>query len=318
MDILIFLVVTVAVIVGFRIMGAEQRKLEKRIKSMQTRGRGKVSALSDLSLKRKTQKTSGLFSMLAKPLPSFEKLGVRLDRADIKMSPKQYALRRILWLLAFMVLFSLILGLNILFGFVLGFVLGVWVPLKWMQRGINKRNKEFLKLFPDAIDLIVRGLRSGLPVSESIVLVSTEVPQPVGGVFMTLNNTMKLGVTLEKALQEMAKKLDLTEFNFFCTSIILQRETGGNLSEILNNLSEVLRGRFIMGMKIKAMSSEARASAMIIGFLPFFVIGAVSIMTPSYLKPMIDDYRGNIAGAVAAFMMIFGGWVMNRMTKFEI
>jgi tight adherence protein B len=318
MDILIFLVVAVSVVVGLRIMGAEQRKLEKRIQAMQTRGRSKATTLADLSLKRKTQNTSGLLSMLAKPLPSFQKLGVRLERADIKMSPKQYALRRILWVIAFMVLFSLILRQNIMIGFVLGFILGVWLPLKWMQRGINKRNKEFLRLFPDAIDLIVRGLRSGLPVSESIVLVSTEVPQPVGGIFATLNNTMKLGVPLEKALQEMAKKLDLTEFNFFCTSIILQRETGGNLSEILNNLSEVLRGRFIMGMKIKAMSSEARASAIIIGSLPFFVIAAISIMTPSYLKPMIDDYRGNIAAAIAACMMIFGGWIMNRMTKFEI
>ncbi len=318
LDILIFIMVVVAVIVGLRLATAQQRKLEKRIKAMQTRGRGKSTTFADLSLKRKTEKTNSLFSLLAKPLPSFEKLGERLERADIKLSPKQYALRRILWVLAFMILFSIILRLNIAIAFVIGFVLGVWVPLKWMQRGINKRNKAFLKLFPDAIDLIVRGLRSGLPVSESIVLVSTEVPQPVGGIFMTLNNTMKLGVTLEKALQEMARKLDLTEFNFFCTSIILQRETGGNLSEILNNLSEVLRGRFIMGMKIKAMSSEARASAMIIGFLPFFVIGAVSIMTPSYLRPMIDDYRGNIAAAVATGMMLFGGWVMNRMTKFEI
>ena len=99
---------------------------------------------------------------------------------------------------------------------------------------------------------------------------------------------------------------------------MIQRETGGNLSEILNNLSEVLRGRFIMGMKIKAMSSEARASAMIIGALPFVVILAVSITSPKYLLPLIDDPSGNICAYVAAGMMGFGLWVMNRMTQFEI
>jgi len=161
-------------------------------------------------------------------------------------------------------------------------------------------------------------LRSGLPVSESMVLVSSEVPEPVSGTFTTLSNTMKLGVPLEKALQEMAKRLDLTEFNFFTTCIILQRETGGNLAEILSNLSDVLRGRYIMKMKIRALSSEARASAYIIGALPFVVLAAVSALNPEYMRPLIDDHRGNICAYVAAGMMSFGIWVMYRMTQFEI
>jgi tight adherence protein B len=110
----------------------------------------------------------------------------------------------------------------------------------------------------------------------------------------------------------------MTEFNFFTTSIVIQRETGGNLSEILNNLSEVLRGRFIMRMKIKALSSEARASAYIIGALPFIVLLAVSILSPDYIKPLYADPRGQTCSMVAAGMMIFGGWVMRRMTQFEI
>ena len=129
---------------------------------------------------------------------------------------------------------------------------------------------------------------------------------------------MKLGVPMEKALTEVAKNLRLTEFNFFVTSIILQRETGGNLAEILNNLSEVLRSRYLMKMKIKAMSSEAKASAYIIGALPFVVIGAVGVLSPEYMKPLINDYRGNICAGVAASMMAFGAWIMNRMIQFEI
>ncbi len=253
-----------------------------------------------------------------KPLPDFKRLGDRLERAGMTITPKQYVLRRLLIVLIIMFVISVVLKNRCCSGLFVGIILGVWLPLKLLQRTINKQNRAFLRLFPDALDLIVRGLRSGLPVSESLVLVSQEVPDPVGSIFTNLSNTMKLGVTMEKALQEMARKLDMTEFNFFTTSIVLQRETGGNLSEILNNLSEVLRNRYIMRMKIKAMSSEARASAYIVGALPFLVILAVSVLSPGYMTPLYNDYRGNICAAVAAGMMGFGMWVMYRMTQFEI
>ena len=136
--------------------------------------------------------------------------------------------------------------------------------------------------------------------------------------FAHVANTMKLGVPMEKALQEMAKNLDYTEFNFFVTSIVLQRETGGNLSEILNNLSEVLRKRYLMHMKIKAMTSEARASAMIIGALPFIVGGAVSVLSPDYIVILATDYRGNIALGIAAVLLFLGVGSMQRMAKFEV
>ncbi len=318
-DLIIFLLVIVLVVSMTLLFDRHRRAMRKRIEGLKSRGQANKSKnVADLSLKRKAQEEKGIFALLAKPLPKFSKLGDRLERAGIAMSPKQYALRRIMWLLAISFIVGFVFNKSLLLGFFLGIIFGVWLPLKIMQFKITKQNKAFLRLFPDAIDLIVRGLRSGLPVSESIVLVSTEVPQPVGGVFTTISNTMKLGVTMEKSLQEMARKLDLTEFNFFSTSIILQRETGGNLSEILNNLSEVLRGRYIMGMKIKAMSSEARASAMIIGALPFIVILAVGVLSPGYLTPLIEDRRGNIAAFTAAGMMTFGLWIMNRMTKFEI
>ena len=319
LDLLIFLTVAMVFFAVFYVVGGKKRGLQKDIEKLQARVSSKpLGGMSDISLRRKGNEASGLLSLLAKPLPHLSKLGDRLERAGVKLSPEQYMLRRIFWVIGFTIVIAFVFKKSLLLGFFIGIILGVWLPLKLISRRITKENKAFLRVFPDAIDLIVRGLRSGLPVSESIVLVSTEVPQPVGGIFLTIANTMKLGVTLEKALQETARRLDLTEFNFFTTSIILQRETGGNLSEILNNLSEVLRGRYIMGMKIKAMSSEARASAMIIGALPFIVILAVGVLSPGYLRPLIDDHRGNIAALTAAGMMSFGLWVMNRMTKFEI
>ncbi len=124
---------------------------------------------------------------------------------------------------------SFLLKKSLLLSVPVAFVGGIWVPLLLLQRKLDKQNRQFLSLFPDAIDLIVRGLRSGLPVSESLNLVSQEVPAPVGPTFTMVSNTMKLGVPLERALQETAKKLNISEFNFFTTSVLLQRETGGNL-----------------------------------------------------------------------------------------
>ena len=176
----------------------------------------------------------------------------------------------------------------------------------------------FLKLFPDAIDLIVRGLRAGLPVGQSMVNVAEEIPEPVKSTFKEITEQVALGMTFEKALEGAAKKLGMTEFNFFITSIILQRETGGNLGEILNNLSEVLRGRQTMRLKIKALSSEAKASAIIVGALPFFVFIALNVLSPDYLEPLYSDFRGNLAMFGAGCSLCIGGFIMMKMTQFEI
>lgn len=306
-------------IIGIVLGGDSERKRTlKRIDRIKKRKPAPPISVQDLSLRRKNKETKGLIYWLSKPLPDFKRLSGHLQRAGITMTPKQYVMRRIIACGLIVLVISGLFGKSVGLGLLAGVLFGVWIPVKLLQRRINKQARAFLRVFPDGIDLIVRGLRSGLPVSESIVLVSQEVPDPVGGVFGNISNKMKLGVTLEKALQETAQELNLTEFNFFTTCIVLQRETGGNLSEILNNLSEVLRSRFIMRMKIRALSSEARASSYIIGALPFVVVLAVSVMTPEYMQPMIDDPRGNFAAMVAAGMMGFGMWVMNRMTNFEI
>ncbi len=298
--------------------GSSRGQMQKRIAKIKQRRIGTPKTSGDMSLRRKTDQSKGIIYLLAKPLPDFKSLGERLERAGKTITPKRYVLLRTATVLFILLIVVGVLKKSFWLGLALAIVIGVWLPLKYLGYCINKQSKAFLRLFPDAIDLIVRGLRSGLPVSESMVLVAQEVPAPVGPIFSNISNTMKLGVTLEKALQETAKKLDLTEFNFFTTSIVLQRETGGNLSEILNNLSEVLRGRFIMRMKIKAMSSEARASSYIIGALPFVVILAVTATSPGYMTPLYTDPSGNICAGIAAGMMTFGMWVMNRMTKFEI
>jgi tight adherence protein B len=320
---LIFGCVFVLLGIAFVFVSANSRRelLNRRIDRIKKRGAGRstlqAQSLQEISLRRKTDSATGLVYWLMKPLPDFQSLGNRLEKTGRTITPKQYVLRRLI-VTALIVSVLLLFKKKFLFALVIGLVCGLWLPLKWLKHQGAKHNKAFLRLFPDAIDLIVRGLRSGLPVSESLGMVTREVPDPVGGVFATVANTMKLGVPLEKALLETAKKLEMTEFNFFTTSIILQRETGGNLSEILNNLSEVLRSRFIMHMKIRAMSSEARASSYIIGALPFVVFMLVMVVSPDYMKPLWQDYRGNVCAGVAAGMMASGLWVMRRMSQFEI
>lgn len=317
---LLITMVMLAVILAVFLSVREKRvEMERRIQRVtQRRGAATGRVASDMSVRRKKLESKGLAYWLAKPLPNLKTIDDRLQRAGKQITARQFLLRRVLWTVGIFCVAHFIFGKTLSTSAGYGFALGILIPLKLLSRAVDKRAKAFLKNFPDAIDLIVRGLRSGLPVSESFVVVSQEIPDPVGSTFINITNTMKLGVPMEKALQDMARKLDLTEFNFFTTSIILQRETGGNLAEILNNLSEVLRGRFLMRMKIKAMSSEARASAMIIGALPFVVFTLISIISPGYMNVLYDDPKGNFWAGVAIGMMVTGALIMRRMTQFEI
>ncbi len=299
----------------------DARDLRRRIEQIKRRKlivSGAPKTIQELSLRRKKIDDEGFINLLLQKLPSSKRVNNLLTRAGVKISPKQFITRCFIAVVVVTLIVTFALHQSILLAVPVALICGVWLPFKWLKIRINKQAKAFLTSFPEAIDLIVRGLRSGLPVSESIVQVSTELPDPVGGVFTIVANTMKLGVPLEKALLETAKQLDLREFFFFTTSIVLQRETGGNLSEILNNLSEVLRARFMMKMKIHALTSEARASAYIIGALPFVVTAAIASLSPAYLKPLFEEEGGHQALAVAAFMMGFGMWSMNRMAQFEI
>ncbi|WP_428627155.1 type II secretion system F family protein [Sphingopyxis sp.] len=199
-----------------------------------------------------------------------------------------------------------------------GLFLSLGLPYLVVGRTIKKRVAKFTTRFPDAIDLLVRGLRSGLPVTETFQIVSQEVPGPVGEEFKGVIERIRIGNTMEAALQETAVMLGTPEFQFFCITIQIQRETGGNLAETLSNLSEVLRKRAQMKLKIRAMSSEAKASAYIVGALPFFVFGVVWSMNPSYLAGFFVEQRLIITGLGGLIWMSIGAGIMAKMISFEI
>jgi len=212
--------------------------------------------------------------------------------------------------------FMLNLPLVMALGF--GVVIGLGLPHTSVTRMIRKRANKFVGNFPDAIDLMVRGLKSGLPITESMSSVAQEIPDPVGKEFRRIVDGVRLGQTLDEALWETTSRLNLAEFKFFVISLSIQRETGGNLGETLQNLAEVLRKRQQMKLKIKAMSAEARASALIIGSLPFVMFGILLLLNYDYTSLLFTDRRGIMMMGVGLISMGFGIFAINKMIKFEI
>jgi tight adherence protein B len=181
-----------------------------------------------------------------------------------------------------------------------------------------KRIKQFTTNFPDAIELLVRGLKSGLPVGETLGMVAKEIPGPVGEEFKMVTEKVRIGKTMEDALQETADRMGTPEFQFFVITLAIQRETGGNLAETLANLADVLRKRAQMKLKIRAMSSESKASAYIVGSLPFFVFGMVWSVNQKYLAGFFFEPRLMIAGMIGIVWMSIGAFIMAKMVNFEI
>ncbi|MFY8194707.1 type II secretion system F family protein [Novosphingobium sp. B1] len=199
-----------------------------------------------------------------------------------------------------------------------GVLIGGGLPHMLVGRAINKRTEGFVSRLPDALDLLVRGLRSGLPVTETLSVVAGELPGPVGEEFKLVTDRIKVGRSMEEALQDTADRLNLPEFNFFCITLAIQRETGGNLAETLSNLSDVLRKRAQMKLKIAAMSSESKASAYIVGALPFLVFAVIYWMNPAYLSQFFVDDRLIIAGLGGLTWLGIGAFIMAQMISFEI
>jgi tight adherence protein B len=199
-----------------------------------------------------------------------------------------------------------------------GLLFGAGFPHMMVNYFVGKRTGAFTSKFPDAIELLVRGLRSGLPVTETLGVVATEVPGPVGEEFKLVTERIRIGRTMEEALQETADRLNTAEFNFFVITLAIQRETGGNLAETLSNLADVLRKRAQMKLKIRAMSSESKASAYIVGSLPFLVFTMIWWINPKYLGGFFTDERLIVTGLGGFTWMGIGAFIMAKMVSFEI
>ncbi|GAB5482092.1 type II secretion system F family protein [Sphingorhabdus sp. EL138] len=264
-----------------------------------------------VSARRKNHRPTG------ETLSRMDMLAIRLDRTGREWTIKQFF--SVCLGIAVLVCAGLIFqGAPLLLCIFGGLAVGFGLPHMIVGILISMRVSKFTASFPDAIELLVRGLRSGLPVTETIGVVAKEIDGPVGEEFAKVVDRIKIGRTMEDALQESAKRLDTPEFKFFCITLAIQRETGGNLAETLANLADVLRKRGQMKLKIKAMSSESKASAYIVGSLPFIVFALVWSVNPTYLAGFFYEERLIIAGLGGLTWMSIGVFIMAKMVNFEI
>lgn len=291
----------------------------RRLTSLRDRHAGIVGAGAVEAQIRKisSARATNMDKAAARFLPNPALLGKRLSMTGKGWSVGQYGLVTLGLLLVVTALLWL-QGAPILLALLVGLFIGVGLPHFLVGFFINRRINKFTAKFPDAIELLVRGLRSGLPITETIGVVGNEVDGPVGEEFRSISDKMKIGRTLDQALQETADRLGTAEFQFFCITIAIQRETGGNLAETLANLAEVLRKRAQMKLKIRAMSSESKASAYIIGSLPFIVFALIWYISGDYMQKFFVDERLIMAGGGGMVWMAIGGFIMAKMISFEI
>lgn len=320
-NIMIMLVLAIMLITGVIAAMMMQNKAQKQIhlraiKIMNTYSTA-VSVEEKLSSLRK-QDANPLIAKIFQGLPTLKNVRSKVEKLGGAYTLKMFAVRMVIYFIVTFFLFKIMFGMNLVLALTLCLLLSYMIPNIGLNRRISKRNQTFLRLMPDALDLIVRGLRSGLPVTESMQTVAEEIGEPIKSEFLAISSAIRVGMSFEDAMFEAAKKLELNEFNFFAISIALQRETGGNLAEILENLSETIRARAMMKLKIKAISSEARASSYIVGSLPFIVSAVLLLTSPDYLNPLIEEFSGNIALAIAICMFTFGMFVMNKMAQMEV
>jgi len=313
---------TVMMIVGWLGIGllGRQRRLRARVERIGERARPlSVEERNIRQLKRKVQMSSPLLEGLAsRLLPRPQEMRARLMRTGRQISLGRYFMISIAVGLAAAVICRIGMQLPWVVIVAVGIVAGIGLPhiaVGWL---VTRRLNRFTQLFPDSIDLMVRGLRSGLPVTETIAAAGREMTDPVGPEFRRIADAVRLGQTLEDALWDAAKRIDTAEFKFFVISLSVQKETGGNLAETLANLSDILRARKQMRLKIRAMSSEAKASAMILGSLPFLMFGIIYFLSPEYEQVLFDDMRGRMMLGVALGLMGMGVLVMRKMVRFEI
>jgi tight adherence protein B len=244
-------------------------------------------------------------------------LRVSLSQAGLDITVRSY------WIA------SLILGagLGLLFAIIfpnpLVIVAVVFVGIFGMPRWILKklrvrRQNIFLHEFADALDVMVRGLKSGLPVTEAMKIISTESGPPVGPEFAEVVEGQRLGISVEQGIERMVERIPLPEVNFLAIVMTIQAKTGGNLSEALGNLSRVLRDRKKLKQKIQSVSQEAKSSAAIIGALPFVLMGALTMLNPTYLSPLFSTSMGNMLLIGSGIWMTMGVLVMRKMINFQI
>jgi tight adherence protein B len=271
------------------------KESQRRLQSLRYRHSDNAVDRVESQLKKAIAARKPKFHKVAGSSSRIEALAVRLQRTGKSWTVAQYMYTSLGIALVLTAVLYLRSGAALL-SLGIGVLAGAGIPHFVVNSAMKRRINKFTSKFPDGIELLVRGLRSGLPVAETLGVVASEIPGPVGEEFKMVVERMKIGRTMEESLQVTADRLGTAEFQFFVITLAIQRETGGNLAETLSNLADVLRKRAQMKLKIRAMSSESKASAYIVGALPFIVFGLIWWINPGYIGKFFIDERLILTG----------------------
>ena len=294
-----------------------QAKAEKRKAALQSRTPAQLGARINDAAKRRKQVADSLKELDARTRSKKLTFETKMAQAGVGWSKQKFYIASVMLGLFAAGMTYLISG-NLIVTGGMAVIGGVGMPA-WILNYLRKRRiKAFLAGFPAAVDMIVRGIKAGIPLGDCLRNIAAEASEPVKTEFRVIVEAQTMGLSVAEAVERIIDRVPAPEANFFSIVINIQQKAGGNLAEALNNLSAVLRDRKKMRGKIKAMSSEAKASAGIIGALPPLVAFFVYLTSPSYIMLLFVTTTGHIVLACAAFWMATGIFIMKKMINFDI
>ncbi|MCH2548191.1 MAG: type II secretion system F family protein [Alphaproteobacteria bacterium] len=259
---------------------------------------------------------SGSAGRLLLSLPNGEAIYSLVFKAGLGNSVSGFLIACVGLFIALIVLLGKIFGG--LYAFPIAIILTILLPRWYLKRKINKRNDAFINMFPDAVDMIVRSVKSGHPLNTALRMIAENMDPPVKTEFKQLVDEIAFGRSTVDALQRMAHRVDEPDLQFFVVILSVQQETGGNLAEVLSNLSGIVRKRKQLRLKIKAMTSEGRATAYILGALPFVVFGAIHVTSPDYLLPLFNDPLGQMILGGSLGLVALAAFIVYNMLQIDI
>ena len=300
---------------------AAQKRVRNRIREIIGEGGARLGANAtvDAANNRKRQVAESL-KVIDERRKAQEKvtLRMRLERAGLEMEPRNFWIASaVCGAVMTIAVFIAAPELNPLVTIMIGFVGTFGVPRFVVNFLVKRRQKKFLDNFANSIDIIVRGVKSGLPLNECLNIIAREAADPINTEFKTVVDQQRLGVPLQECFDRMMARVPLAEVRFFGIVIAIQQQAGGNLSEALGNLSSVLRDRKRMTQRVKALSAEATASAAVLASLPFMVTLLVYVTTPAYISLLFQKSFGNFLLLCSLFWMSCGLFVMKKMINFK-
>ncbi len=290
----------------------DRRRIQKRLKTLASEQQRKGGGIL------RTRKISEVpfLNQALSGMPIVERLDRVLQQADVR-SPLGFFILLTIFLALIAFLATSLLTKNYVLSMIMAVALGA-IPVLYVRWKKDQRMKKFQRQFPDALELIARALRAGHAFSSGMKLAADEFDDPLGTEFGATLDEINFGISVPDALKNLSSRVDYPDLRYFVVSVLVQRETGGNLAEIIESIAHLIRERFKLQGRIRVLSAEGKLSAIILLILPFLVVLALRFVNPDYIKTLIIDPIGRVMASVGAIWMILGVFVMRRMIQIKV